>query len=873
MRDFRRPPHWFLRFFRWYCHPDYVEDIEGDLFERFERNITQHNIRRAKYSFAKDVLKLFRPGIIRPLFSNKQLTDFGMLKNYFTIATRNLLKQKLYSSINIGGLTVGLTCFILIFVYVQHELSYDDFYSNGDNIYRIYQKQEGNQFMGTDLFGVTPAGLASVLTKEYSEVVRATTILERSTLLNIGNSSFFENGLSADFEFFQLFDYTFLAGTREDFKLANGIIITESFAEKAFKEKNVLGKPIQISTWQGELEFIVTGVIEDLPENSSLRFSYVFNILSNEEYVEASKSAKWNSNSYFTFFELHPDADPLALQAKLLEIVSKYSDAEDYPFKDTYYVEPLNQLHLQSDVNFDIGLKGNTQYLVLFSIIAVIVLLLASVNYMNLAIARSIQRAKEVGLRKVIGAVRGQLIGQFLGESIFIALMGLVLAIGLSYLLLPYFGAIIERPLTLDLVSNPVLLSSLGVLVVLVGLFSGSYPAFFMSSLKPVNTLKGKTTDHRPKMRLQSVLVILQYAASIVLIIGSLVIYLQFDFIQTKELGYDKDHIVVVRTRSAELRKNIEAVKTELNAYTNVEAVTTSQSLPSDISSSSLARLREDQDDSRNIAIYRNAIDYDYLNTFGHELLAGRNFSSEITSDQDKVIINESAAKAFGWTSEEAVGNQFYRVGQDYVTVIGVVKDFHMFSMHLAIQPLMMTLRHAYFSYASVKVRPDNIQKTLELIEESVQKHSKYPFEFQFMDSEFDKLYKADIKLGKIFGVFTFLSILVASLGLFGLAAYTAQQRTKEIGIRKVLGASVQTIIGLMSKDFLKMVLIGFVFAMPIAWFAMDIWLKDFAYRISLEWWMFAAAGIMAGLVSMLTIGSQSIKASLTNPVESLRNE
>ncbi|MEM1407972.1 MAG: ABC transporter permease [Bacteroidota bacterium] len=869
----KAPSNLWLRFFRWYCHPDYVEDLEGDLLERFERNISQYHIRKAKYSFAKDVLKLFRPGIIRPLFSNKPQTDFGMLRNYFTIATRNLLKQKLYSSINIGGLTVGLTCFILIFVYVQHELSYDNFYSNRDNIYRIYQKQEGNQFMGSDLFGVTPAGLASVLTREYSEVVRATTIRKQSTLLTIGNSSFFENGLSADFEFFQLFDYTFLAGTPKDFELANGIVLTKSFAEKTFNTKNVLGKPIQIPTWQGELEFIVTGIIEDLPKNSSLQFSYVFNILSNEEYVEASKSAKWNSNSYFTFFELHPDADPLALQSKLPEIVSKYADTEDYPFKDTYYVEPLKQLHLQSDVNFDIGLKGNIQYLVLFSVIAVIVLLLASVNYMNLAIARSIQRAKEVGLRKVIGAVRGQLIGQFLGESIFIALMGLALAIGLSYWLLPYFGAIIERPLTLDFVSNPVLLSSLGALVLLVGLFSGSYPAFFMSSLKPVNTLKGKTMDHRPKMRLQSILVILQYAASIVLIIGSLVIYLQFDFIQNKELGYDKDHIVVVRTRSSELRKNIEAVKTELNAYTNVEAVATSESLPSNINSSSLARLKENEDDSRNITIYGNAVDSDYLNIFGHELLAGRNFSSEITGNQDKVIINESAVKAFGWTPEEAIGNQFYLVGQDYVTVIGVVKDFHMFSMHLAIQPLMMTPRHAYFGHTSIKVRPYNIQKTLELIEESVQKHSKYPFEFQFMDSEFDKLYKADIKLGKIFGIFTVLSIFVASLGLFGLAAYTAQQRTKEIGIRKVLGASIQVIISLMAKDFLKMVLVGFIFAIPIAWFSMDIWLQNFAYRISMEWWMFAAAGIMAGLVSMLTIGSQSIKASLTNPVESLRSE
>jgi putative ABC transport system permease protein len=351
------------------------------------------------------------------------------------------------------------------------------------------------------------------------------------------------------------------------------------------------------------------------------------------------------------------------------------------------------------------------------------------------------------------------------------------------------------------------------------------------------------------------------------------VIYLQFDFIQNKELGYDKDHILVVRTRSKEVRKNIEPIKQALIEQTKIKLITTSNSLPSDIGSSTLARLKEDGVDEDNIDIYRNDVDYDYVETFGLKLVAGRNFSPEIESDKDKVIINESAAYAFGWTPEEAVGNQFYRVGQKYLEVIGVVKDFHMFAMHLKIQPLMISLRNEYFNYASFKIEPNDLPNTIALIEENVQKYSQYPFEYQFMDDEFDRLYKADIKLGKIFGMFTFLSIIIASLGLFGLAAYITKQRTKEIGIRKVLGASVQRIVTLVIKDFLIMVLVGFVLAVPIAWGIMSIWLEEYAYRISMEWWMFALAGVIATIVSLVTISSQSIKASMSNPVDSLRSE
>jgi putative ABC transport system permease protein len=450
--------------------------------------------------------------------------------------------------------------------------------------------------------------------------------------------------------------------------------------------------------------------------------------------------------------------------------------------------------------------------------------------------------------------------------------MALVLALGLTYWLIPYFGTIIERPLALNLISNPLLLPVLTALILFVGIFSGSYPAIFMSSLKPINTLKGKATSHSPKLSLQSILVVIQYAVSIVLIISSLVIYLQFDFIQNKELGYDKDHIIVVNTRSPELRKNIEPVKTALLEQSNILTLSTSNSLPSSIGSSSTVRLNKEDTADSEITMYNNGVDKDYLKTFGIVLESGRDFSSEVDFEKDIVIINETAVKSLGWTSEEAIGNHFYQ-GKREITVIGVVKDFHMFSLHLDIKPLMLLYGKSRFNYASIKVNPENIQNTIASIEDIVQKHSSYPFEFQFMDAEFDKLYKADIRLGKIFGIFTLLAIMIASLGLFGLAAYTTKQRTKEIGIRKVLGASVQTIMGLIARDFLKMVLVGLAIAIPIAWFMMNIWLQEYAYRIELEWWIFAIAAVLACVISLLTISSQTIKASITNPVDSLRSE
>ncbi|MEM1134297.1 MAG: ABC transporter permease [Bacteroidota bacterium] len=866
------PPRFLLRFFRWFCHPSLHVYIEGDLLELYQERVEQLGKSKADWRFAIDVLLLFRPGIIKPLQGYHRLNHYGMFKHYFKITWRSLLKQKLYSFINIGGLSIGLTCFILIFLYVQHELSYDRFLSNSNQIYRIYKKQVSNVFfLETNYSVVLPAPLATTLTGEFPEIIRATSIKEQTALLGFEENHYWEKGLRADIHFFEVFPYPFIEGNPKT-ALVNteSIVLVESMAKKIFGDNNPIGQSL---IYQNGNPYEITGVIKDPPVNSSFKFSFITSIQDFQQYVNDLKGMEWTNNSYHTFFSLTKEASPLALQDKFPALLEKYQGHdESYPFKDTYFVQSLSELHLDVKVKHDIGLKGNPTFLSLFSLIALLVLLLACINYMNLAVARSIKRAREVGVRKVIGAIRWQLIGQFIGESILIAFLALLLALGLTYFLLPFFGDLLERPIELNLLENTFLLPGLLLLVIIVGVLSGSYPAFFMSSLRPIQVLKGKITGRFSGMKIQHWLIIGQYATSIILIICSLVIYQQFQFIQKKELGYNKEHIVTIPILDWELQAHLDALKNEWQNHPDIVLATTSSALPINIESSTIINDDDENNKEDDLNIYRLRVDESFLDVFNIELVAGRNFSPAIKTDvEEGYLLNESAARALGWTPEEAIGKQFTHEGTE--TVIGVVKDFHMQSIHAAIEPLMIRLKKQYLNFISVKVRPENLTETLAYLETSIKKYSAYPFKYKFLDEQFDQLYKADLRLGKMFVFFTVLSVLIASMGLFGLAAFTAEQRTKEIGIRKVLGASIKGIVSMLSKDFLKMVLFGFFIAVPIAWYIMQQWLQDFAYRIEIAWWMFVLAGFLALIVAFFTISSQSIKAALSNPVNSLRNE
>jgi len=585
------------------------------------------------------------------------------------------------------------------------------------------------------------------------------------------------------------------------------------------------------------------------------------------------KRSGWNNNSYYTFFELNEGADRVVLENKFEALIKKYQlpeDYADYPFKDKYFVQPITEAYFQSGINFDIGQRGNIKVIYAYSAVALIVLLLACVNYMNLAIARSIKRASEVGLRKVVGAVRRQLIGQFLGESVFIALLSLILSVGLTYAILPFFGNIVERPIGFNLISNTWLLPALLMLVLLVGLLSGSYPAFIMSSLKPIEVLKSKLNAKVSGFSLQRFLIVFQFASSIVLVICSLVIYQQLNFMKEKELGFNKEDVVTIQLKDRSLLTKFQTLSTEWSQHANIIATTLSSHVPVDISSSTL--IKKNPSDQDKMAIYQWSVEYGFMDVFGVHLLAGRNFSPDLKADgEESFIINETAARALGWTPQEAVGQQVDYNGPK--TIIGVVNDFHMLSMHLPIQPLLVRYADTYGRFISLKIKDENTPQTLAFIEQVFKKNSVYPFEYEFLSDTHNKLYNSELKLGEVFGFFTIVSMVIASLGLFGLAAFMTGQRTKEIGIRKVLGASMQSIVLLLSTNILLLVLVGFAIAIPLGWYSMNLWLQDFAYRINLAWWIFGLAGMLAFLIAIVSIGYQSIKSASANPVDSLKSE
>ncbi|MEM1406864.1 MAG: ABC transporter permease [Bacteroidota bacterium] len=863
------PPKFWLRFFRWYCHPDYMEDLEGDLLERFYKSTEEKDVRSAKWKFAKDVIRLFRPGIIKPLGGTDKLNSYGMLQNYFKISWRNLLNQKLYSSINIGGLSIGITCFLIVFLYVHHELSYDRFYDTTNKIYRVYQKQTGNMSGGSDLFAVTPALLAPKLRADFPGIEYATTLQGQSALISFDDKHYKERGLWADDQFFNVFPLSFISGNPSTaLQGPESIVLTESLAQKIFNNTDPIGQQI---TFRRDFTFTVTAVIEDLPETSSLKFSYLTNLSASSFYQSELEQASWFSNSFFTFLSVAESANIKSLEANIQRMFDGLQrENKNYLFDVSYRLGSLKDLHLTTNINSDIGLKGNPDYIKLFSVIAILVLSLACINYINLAVARSIKRAKEVGLRKVIGARKKQLMIQFLSESLLISFLALVLGFALTIILLPLFSGWIERPLTIESL-GAWLYIGLPLLVLIIGVISGSYPAFIISSIEPVNAIKGKVINKYSGIKLQNLLVVAQYAVAVVLIISSLVMYQQFQFIQDKELGYQKDHIIAISIDDRKLFAHVDQLKTEWLQNPSILAVSSTERLPTYIRSSTTVRGKPGEGE---LAIQRARIDPDYLEVFDIDLIAGRNLSTEIASDKESGrIINETAAKELGWTPQDAVGKQFYYSDGEAMTVVGVVNDFHMNSLHLPIMPLMMMLRNEYVSYMGVKVHPENIIETLTYLEKSMKEYSPYPFNFKFLDEHYDRLYKSEIQAGELFGFFTLIAILIASVGLFGLAAYSTSQRTKEIGIRKMLGASVARIITMISTQYLKLALISLLIAAPIGWFFMEQWLQDFSYRVEIKWWIFAIAGLGTFALSLLTVSSQSIKAAVSNPIDSLRNE
>ncbi len=799
-----------------------------------------------------------------------------MFKNHLTIALRSLRKQGGFAFINIVGLAIGLTCFILIGLFVQFELSYDSFHEKSDRIYRIVQEQPGEFYLGSNRFAVTPAPLRTAVLEEIPEVEHAAQIDPTQLSMRFGEKQFNEEGIYASEGFLDVFSFRVLQGdAKEALARPDRILLTESLALRYFGKQNPVGKSLTATIESNQVELTVAGTIEDVPPNSHLTFDFVVSMATSPRYQRDIDW--WLNNNYLIYVSLRADHDPADFDAKVAALPEKHLGQTEYYQNNPeqlskYYIQALRDIHLRSHINAELGQNGDVKYIYLFSAIALLIVLIACINYVNLATARSATRAMEVGVRKVMGANRGQLIAQFIGEAIVPAVIALGIALALAAVLLPVFRSLTDREIFFDIVENGRLFAIFVVAGLGIGMLAGSYPAFMLTSFHPVHVMKGGWHNVRGKALLRNLLVVLQFSITIALIVGALVIHEQLAFVRDADTGVRRNHVISIDTHDPSLSNRYEALKQTLEAHSGIERVTASFFDPIRISSQSTTTEWDGVEEGQSIGIYHTPIRDDFLQVFDIELIEGQGFFRGPDSDGiTDMVINETLKKRLGW--ESAIGKRVFLNGRNG-RVIGVMNDFNFQSFRHTMEPLALYVETGDFSKVQVRIRPDHEQEAIAFLENTFAAFSPgFPFQYQFVDDAYNRLYQTEIRLGSLFSSFTILALCIACLGLLGLTTFTAEQRTKEIGVRKVLGATIADILVLLSIDFTRLILLAFVISVPIAYLAMNRWLQEFAYRVPLEWSTFAMAGGAAFILAWLTIGYQSMKAALANPVRSLRYE
>lgn len=807
-----------------------------------------------------------------------------MFRNYFKIAWRNLIHNKWFSAINILGLSIGLATCLIIMLFVSHELSYDRFHKKADRIARVYF--EGDVQGGKMKETTVMAPVAATMKRDFPEVEDATRLqsFNWAPKLLVDNREFRSDRVAyADPNFFDVFTLPFIQGnSKTALTEPNTVVLTKDVARKYFGKEDALGKIIRFKA-ENKTPMKVTGVIENIPSNSHFRFG----LLASMESVEDAKQQSWMSSGYFTYIVLKNKSDLEKLGAKIPGLVDKYigpqmKDGTGQTLAEfrsggsslTFHLQQLTDIHLYSDFQYDLSAPGDIRYVYIFGVIALFMLLIACINFMNLSTAGASKRSREVGIRKVLGSLKGELIKQFLAESILIAAIALLLSLVLIKLALPLFNHLSGQELTFSFIRQPLLIPALIGIALLTGLIAGSYPAFYLSSFKPVAVLKGKWIPVKGRISFRSALVVFQFFISIMLIVGTTVVYRQLSYMRHKDVGYDKDKVMVLSNVGA-LGNKMDVFRQQLQSDPAVVSVSASRYLPAGDSGNNNFFVCTEQDPGRLVKTLRYEVDEQYIPTLGIQVKEGRNFSREYGTDSSAVIVNEAAVKALGWKGNPS-GQTISRTSKgekELYHVVGVVKDFHFRSLHEHISPLLMVLA-PYPGSLVIKVSTTDIPGFTAKLRQSFAAYgAEDPLDYSFLDERYHNTYSAEQKIGTILGIFAGLTIFIACMGLFGLAKFTAEQRTKEIGIRKVLGASAAQLSAMLSRDFLKLVLIACFIAFPIAGWAMYKWLQDFAYRIDVEWWIFAAAGLTAVLIALLTVSFQAIRAAMANPVESLRNE
>jgi putative ABC transport system permease protein len=808
-----------------------------------------------------------------------------MIKNYIKTAYRSLIKNRGFSAINILGLALGLSICLLIVFYVYDELSYDRY---NDKIGRIYRLNNDIKFGGVEnSYAVSPAPAADALKSDFPEIEQVFRFRDRGGFqVKKGNQDIQESRMVyADASLFDVFTLPMIDGNPANaLKEPHSVVITERTARKYFNRTNVVG---QVLTFNDTALYKITGVIANVPTQSHFNYDFFISMTTLDE----SKEQAWFSNNFNTYILLRPGADYKKLEAKLPEFLRKHAAAqmqsiihltfEALEQSGNYFrlsLMPLKKIHLESNSVAELSPNGNIEYVYIFSAIALFILLIACINFMNLSTARSSNRAREVGVRKVLGSPRKYLIAQFLTESIMVTLVGAILAVIVAWALLPLFNEMSGKELTLTTRLVMELLPALFGFIIIIGCLAGSYPALFLSGFQPIDVLKGKLARGFRGGGLRSFMVVFQFAISIFLIISTLVIYNQLEYIQAKDLGYNRDHVLIVGNVWA-LGDKAKTFKQEIKQLSGVENATLTGALPTADYGNSTSFFKDQViDQKRAVSSQDWSVDEDYIPTLGIKMAAGRNFSRDMLTDSTAVIINEAASKLLAFP--DPLNQLLYAPRDSYASkfqtfhIIGVIKNFNFRSLRDNVTPLILELNEERGSLSIRTKAGTNIASMLANVRDKWKELSpNQQFAYSFMDEDFDALYRSEQRMGKLFISFTSLAIIIACLGLFGLSAYAAEQRTKEIGIRKVLGANLSTLVGMLSKDFIKLVIIAIFIASPLAWLVMQKWLQGFAYRENISWWDIVLAGFAAIVIAFLTISFQSIKAALTNPIKSMRTE
>lgn len=889
------PPKWALRFFRWYCHPDFVEDLEGDLFERFERNQNQDGNRKARRKFVRDTFSLFRLGLIRrPYFPNATIT-YDMYRHYFKIAWRNLKKNKSFSLINLGGLAVSLSCCILLLLYIVSESSFDQHHEDADRLFLVNSLAITNS--GTnEPYPKLSAPYKEALEEGFPEVEASSRLwvnfIDSKASLEVttpGGSPkiFYEpKAYHVDPNFFDLFTYQFKEQVSSTALLENphSVVISEELATKLFGSKSALQQQIKIGGTSGfDQSFEVTGVFKSEAHRSHIDAHLFLPIQAGwVGYFTKTQPQNFSSNNiFYTYVKLSPGSSAAQLSPKMESFIETYAaqDLRAAGFDKTLSLLAVDQLHLYEEVDTIVSATNSRSYLYILASIGLLTLLIACINFMNLSTSQATRRATEVGLRKTFGAGTGSLIRQFLSESLVLTIGAMLLGVTLVFFLLPAFNEVTGKDLNFSALLRPEIILEVCGLTLLTGIIAGSYPAFYLSVFKPFQAISDKANKAKGALGLRRASVIFQFVIAVGLIASTLIIQRQMQYLKDKPLGFQADQQIVVPIQSSEAWSNFKTLKNELTQSTTILGAGGTQFYPGIENPTSVSLYRPDQQVNEIQSVQTNTVGPELMELMEFELLAGRLFSSEFNADTaNRIVVNEATLKACAIPLNQAIGQKlnFDFQGQTITyEVIGVIKDFHFEDLHQKIKPYAFLLNGApSFNYLIAKIDGDDIAEGLRELKQRWDKlNPSTPFQYSFLKADFEQNYEADQRTAKIVSYFTLIAIIIGCLGLFSLVAFSAQRRTKEIGIRKVLGASVSSITFLLSKELLLLVLIAVGIAIPLAWSIMAKWLEAFAYHTSLEWWVFAMAAIAAVLIAIFTLSFHAIRAALASPIHALRSE